>query len=488
MVGHEAPRTSRRTAVAAVAAVNALAAWGGAVALVVGVLDFGDVLNDRLPFDSLVLAGIALAVVVAVPLSVLAAAAWTGHPRTEELCLAAGTALIAWIVVQILFLRSVSVLQAVYLGVGSYFVVASHRVRLGPAGRGVLLIGVGALLLATGIGLVPHVIDDTVSLGAATSVALAVGGLVLVIVGGRSWLTDRTRVRQIAGVAAILVVLALGTAIVAPSVAATNVPPSPITTTPADHGLDFDTIEIATADDVRLAAWYLPGTNGAAVVLLHGAGSTRSDALDQAVVLHRNGFGVLLLDARGHGESSGTAMDFGWYGDLDIAAAVDHLLTIDAVEPDRIGVLGLSMGGEEAIGGAAAHDAIRAVVAEGATARTAADKSWLSETYGWRGWVQEQIERVQFGVTDLLTEASPPTALASAIARADDTAFLLIAAGRVADEQHAAGHLAAAAPDRVTVWTIDDAGHTGGLDVNPTEWERRVVDFFDEHFSQPSAG
>jgi uncharacterized protein len=348
-------------------------------------------------------------------------------------------------------------------------------------------VGVGSLLAAAGIGLVPHVIDDTISVGAVASVALLVGGAVSVIAGGRSWLSGRTRVRRVAGGVGILVVVVLAISVVSPSVAVTNVPPSPVTTTPADLGIEFDAIEVTTADDVRLAAWYLPGTNGAAVVVLHGAGSTRSSALDHAAVLHRNGFAVLLLDARGHGDSDGRAMDFGWYGDLDIAAAVEHLLTLDAVDPDRIGMLGLSMGGEEAIG-AAALDGVRAVVAEGATARTAADKTWLSDVYGWRGWVQEQIERVQYGVTDLLTDASPPITLESAIGRSDETAFFLIAAGRVADEQHAALHLAAAAPDRVTVWTIDDAGHTDGLDVVPTEWERRLVEFFDDHLSPTNAG
>ena len=479
-------RTSRHTAIAAVAGLNALAAWGGAAALVAGLTDFGDRLNDRLPYDSPVLAGVALAVVVAIPLSMLAAAAWTGHHRTDEWALAAGATLVAWIVLQILVLRSLSVLQAVYLTIGAYFIASSHRLRLGTAQRGALLISVGALAIAVGVGLLPHLVDDTISLGAALSLMLSAGGLAAVVLGARSLLGSRTMLQRVGGGAVIVLVVALTAWIVTPAVAATNVTPSAITTTPADLGIDtVETLEITTADDVRLAAWYLPGTSEAAVVVLHGAGSTRSEALDHAAVLHRNGFGVLMLDARGHGDSGGTAMDFGWYGDLDVAAAVDHLLTIDTVDPDRIGVLGLSMGGEEAIGAGAAHDSIRAVVAEGATARTAADKSWLSDAYGWRGWLQEQIERVQFGVTDLLTEAAPPATLASSV-RDAEAAFLLITAGRVPDERHAAEHLEAAAPDRVTVWTVDDAGHTGGLDVDPTEWERRVIGFLDDHLGRPT--
>jgi hypothetical protein len=123
------------------------------------------------------------------------------------------------------------------------------------------------------------------------------------------------------------------------------------------------------------------------------------------------------------------------------------------------------------------------VVAEGATVRQAADAAWLSDVYGWRGWLQEQIEKVRFGITDYLTAASPPTALRAAVARAADTRFLLIAAGDVADEGHAAASIAAAASDRVTVWTVEGAGHTGGYEAQPEEWERRVVTFLDEHLT-----
>ena len=36
----------------------------------------------------------------------------------------------------------------------------------------------------------------------------------------------------------------------------------------------------------------------------------------------QDGFGVLAFDAGGHGRSEGRAMDFGWYGDEDVRAAV----------------------------------------------------------------------------------------------------------------------------------------------------------------------
>ena len=68
---------------------------------------------------------------------------------------------------------------------------------------------------------------------------------------------------------------------------------------------------------------------------------------------------------------------------------------------DRIAVLGLSMGGEEAIGAAGADGRIAAVVAEGATGRTDADKAWFADLYGFRGRIQLGLEWLQYTLTDL---------------------------------------------------------------------------------------
>jgi hypothetical protein len=140
----------------------------------------------------------------------------------------------------------------------------------------------------------------------------------------------------------------------------------------------------------------------------------------------------------------------------------------------------MSMGGEEVLGAAGVQPGVRAVVAEGATARRAADKSWLSDAYGVRGAVQEQIERLQYGLTDLLTDADPPTVLREAVRRSD-AAVLLITAGKVPDEGHAADHVRSGAPERVEIWTVADAGHTDGLATAPDDWERRVIGFLDAH-------
>ena len=342
-------------------------------------------------------------------------------------------------------------------------------------------IAFGAVLTAVGAGLAPYVIEGGASPTAVLAVVSLAGGILLLVAGAVRSMRGRRWPGRSVVVVATVVFTALVLVIVGPAVGSTNVPPTEIGETPAARGLEVEEVTIRTRDGVDLAGWYLPSTNGAAVVARHGSGSTRSNVLAEAEVMARHGYGVLLVDARGHGDSNGDAMDFGWNGDADTTAATRWLEARPEVDRDRIGVFGSSMGGEEAIGAAAVDPLIRAVVAEGATGRTAEDKAWYSEEYGARGWAQEQIERLQYGLADLLTAADRPPPLRNAIRAAAGTPFLLITAGDLADEGHAAADMAAAGGDRVEVWTVEGAGHTDGLAVAPEEWEQRVVGFFDEH-------
>ena len=337
----------------------------------------------------------------------------------------------------------------------------------------------GMVVLATSVGFLPHRAGSLSLLGIAAP-ATAAASLALVVMATIGVVERRRLLGRVGGVAGSLVALLVVASVVTPAVVATNVAERPIGDTPATRGLEYEDVWMVAGDGTRLAGWYVPSTNRAAVILRHGAGSTRSSVLDQAGVLARHGYGVLLTDARGHGESQGRAMDFGWNGDTDIAAATAFLASRPEVDPDRIGIVGLSMGGEEAIGAAGSNHLLRAVVAEGATARTAGDKTWLEDRYGLRGRLQVQIERLQYGLTDLLTELEPPTTLREAV-HESEAEFLLVTAGTMADERHAARHIASAAPQRVHIWNVEGSGHTRGLATDPAGWERTVVGFLDRH-------
>jgi pimeloyl-ACP methyl ester carboxylesterase len=117
--------------------------------------------------------------------------------------------------------------------------------------------------------------------------------------------------------------------------------------TPADFGLTSETIRI-TVDNLELVAWYIPPTeavNGATLIYAHGFGGNRGALLEQVAAMHEIGYGALLLDMRNHGESGDAITTWGYAEANDILAAYNYLLTRPEVDPNRIGLVGKSMGG-----------------------------------------------------------------------------------------------------------------------------------------------
>lgn len=384
-----------------------------------------------------------------------------------------------WIVVRILLVLAVT---------AAAVIAVRHRSRwlrsLTAFGFGLITAAIG-----TGIGL-PYLTKTGLSVLTVAGLFCLLSGLGL-MVGGVAMRWPGLRVPSRAGLVVAAVALfyvcesSLGQA-----VAATNVPRTDVGRgVPAARGVGYTDVSFTTADGVTLSGWYLPhppsyakmaaplAPAGASVMLLHGSGSTRSAVLDQALMLNRHGFAVLLFDARGHGRSGGRAMDFGWYGDLDASAAVSFLSGQPGLDPARITAVGLSMGGEEAIGAAATDHRIQAVVAEGASTRIAADRGWLDQVYGLRGRLQESVDWLTYALTDRLTAAHPPIALHTAVLATAPRPVLLITAGRDPDEAHAARFIQRGSSGSVTIWTVAGADHTGGWAAQPIAWESRVVTF-----------
>ena len=267
----------------------------------------------------------------------------------------------------------------------TFGVVAALR-RAGARWAGRTAIGFGAVAAVVGTGFLPFLIKGGLSVTSVAAVLAATAGTVLGV-GGAVIASEHTHIARRAGaIFGTVLGMVVVAWVAAPAVAATNVPRPQIRATPASRGLAYESVVLVTSDGIRLAGWYVPATNGAAVVLRHGAGSTRSSVLDEAVVLARHGFGVLLVDARGHGESGGRAMDFGWFGGIrDIEAATRFLAARPDVRADGIGVVGMSMGGEEAIGASGGNPLIAAVGrGKGTRVRRPADMAVGRVRVAWR--------------------------------------------------------------------------------------------------------
>jgi fermentation-respiration switch protein FrsA (DUF1100 family) len=240
---------------------------------------------------------------------------------------------------------------------------------------------------------------------------------------------------------------------------------------PADLGRPYEQVTLRTSDDLRLAAWYVPSQNGAAIISF----ATRKGKLSHARLLARHGYGVLLLDARGYDGSDGDPNLFGWGTTKDIDAAVAWLQQRADVQTGRIGGIGFSVGGEVMLEAAASDTALRAVVSEGAGERSIRE----SLIRGPRGWFALPAAAVQTAAVAVLSGELPPPSLMDVTPRIAPRPMLLIYAGRGVGGEELQPHYYEVARQPKGMWRIPEAGHTGGLSARPEEYERRVVGFFE---------
>jgi len=140
----------------------------------------------------------------------------------------------------------------------------------------------------------------------------------------------------------------------------------PRMTTPDDYGAPHEVLDVRTADGVSLAAWYLPGSLPAAVVVSTGYRGRAGDVLGISVALQRAGFHVAAYGWRGTPGSDAAAHTLGVYERNDLRAVVGALAARLGDIP--IGLLGYSMGGAVSISVAADDPRIAAVVTDSAFA------------------------------------------------------------------------------------------------------------------------
>jgi len=123
-----------------------------------------------------------------------------------------------------------------------------------------------------------------------------------------------------------------------------NLPSRELTASPADIGLEYESITITTSDDIRLHGWFVPAEKARGVMLFfHGNAGNISHRLELLEIFHNLGLSSLIIDYRGYGQSQGKVTEQGTY--LDAEAAWQYLTKGRSIPAENIVIFGMSLGG-----------------------------------------------------------------------------------------------------------------------------------------------
>ena len=117
-------------------------------------------------------------------------------------------------------------------------------------------------------------------------------------------------------------------------------------------------------DGIRLNAWYVKAKQDKpTIIYCHGQGENISLWQNVIKFFADKGYGVFLLDYRGHGRSEGKPFESGLY--IDLESSVKYLETYEKVSRDNLILWGRSLGGA-VVADIASRNSFKAVILESA--------------------------------------------------------------------------------------------------------------------------
>jgi uncharacterized protein len=251
--------------------------------------------------------------------------------------------------------------------------------------------------------------------------------------------------------------------------------------TPADFNMPYEDVTVRDSEGLKLVGWFVPSQNGAVIMVQHGYKSTREKMLEEAQMLYRHGYGILLTTVRAHDYSEGEKITFGMQEVNDMDAWYQYLITRPDIDPNKIGELGNSMGGMLAIQYAAQNKNIKAVVANSTfaslndTVSEAVTKFSHLPAFPFASLIVFWAERE----TGFKTEDIDTTKW---IAQISPRPVFLMQGGEDAFVSTDSGmKLYEAAGEPKELWYDPTVGHNAFDRARAAEFERRVAEFFDQY-------
>lgn len=256
--------------------------------------------------------------------------------------------------------------------------------------------------------------------------------------------------------------------------------------TPSFRGMPFEDVHVTTSDGLRLYGWFIPAAGRATVMLVHGYKDSRSSMLGVAEILHHHGYQVLVASLRGHDLNDGEKVSFGLREMKDLEAFDEYLRVRPGVDPGRVGLFGVSMGGTISIGFAAANPRIRALVSDCAF-------SSVADTVGTSVRFFTGLPEFPFAPAIVFwTEWELGGSVADLdakkwIPQVSPRPVLLLQGGadKVVSPESGA-RLFEAAREPKELWFDADVGHAEFLKKRPAEFAQRITRFYDKHLAAKS--
>jgi len=147
---------------------------------------------------------------------------------------------------------------------------------------------------------------------------------------------------------------------------------------PARAGVPVGDVFFTTSDGVRLHGWFSSAEGATHTILyFHGNAGNLAGRIDNIGFLRRLPANVFAVDYRGYGKSQGRPSEPGVYRDAE--AAYDYLVKERGVRPDRIVVLGQSLGSAVAVDLAAKRPVAVVILEAGfpSARRVAEEAIWI---------------------------------------------------------------------------------------------------------------
>jgi dipeptidyl aminopeptidase/acylaminoacyl peptidase len=250
---------------------------------------------------------------------------------------------------------------------------------------------------------------------------------------------------------------------------------------PSNFNLPYEDVEITSPDGLKLAGWFVPSQNGAVIIMQHGYKSTRKELLNEAEMMYRHGYGILLTTVRAHDHSDGEMITFGMKEIDDLEAWYQYLVTRNDIDPEKIGMLGNSYGGMLAIQFTAHNKKIKAVVADCAfsslndTVETSVEYFTDLPAFPFAPLIVFWAERE----TGFKTEDIDATKWIAQIS--PRPVFLMQGGADVVISADSGQRLYDAAGEPKELWFDPELGHVGFDKERAAEFEQRVSKFFDKY-------